>query len=267
MPYVQLKGANLYYEDEGHGEETIVFSHSLLFSLRMFDGLVNHLKDKYRCVSFDFRGQGKSEITRNGYDMDTLTGDAAELIQKLKCSPCHFLGFSMGGFVGMRLAIRHAELLKSLILVSTSSEPEALFSRLKFNLLALVGQSLGLQVVLNQVMPTMFGQSFLKDPHRKELKQAWENYFLANDRKGVAKAVKGVANREGVTNSLFSICLPTLIIAGEKDIATTPEKSGIMHDAIKGSLLKIIPRSGHMSPVEEPHIVNENLDSFLGGIK
>jgi 3-oxoadipate enol-lactonase len=58
------------------------------------------LKERYRCVAFDFRGQGQSEVTRSGYDMETLYADAVALIEQLGCAPCHFLGLSMGALLG-----------------------------------------------------------------------------------------------------------------------------------------------------------------------
>ena len=124
MPFIKLTNTKLFYEIKGKGTQTIVFGHSMLFNLRMFDDQINFLKDKYRCVSFDFRGQGKSQINTEGYDLDSLTEDIAELINVLNCKPCHFVGFSMGGMVAMRLAIKHPELLKSLVLIDTSSDKE-----------------------------------------------------------------------------------------------------------------------------------------------
>ena len=124
MPTLRLNGAEIYYEDHGAGAETIVFAHGLLWSGRMFDDQVRALKDRYRCITFDFRGQGQSEVTPSGYDMDTLSEDAAALIETLGCAPCHFLGLSMGGFIGQRLALHHAHLIKSLMLLETSADPE-----------------------------------------------------------------------------------------------------------------------------------------------
>ncbi len=115
-----INGANIYYEDTGPGPETIVFAHGLLCNTHLFDHQVGALKDRYRCIAFDFRGQGQSEVTKSGYDMDTLTEDAAGLIRALKAGPCHFLGLSMGGFVAMRLALRHPDLVRSLMLLSCS---------------------------------------------------------------------------------------------------------------------------------------------------
>ena len=60
MPKLRVNGVELYYEDVGSGPQTIVFAHGLLWSCRMFDAQVAALKDRYRCVSFDFRGQGQT---------------------------------------------------------------------------------------------------------------------------------------------------------------------------------------------------------------
>jgi 3-oxoadipate enol-lactonase len=124
MFIIRVNGAALYYEEHGTGPETIVFAHGLLWSCRMFDAQVALLKERSRCVSFDFRGQCHSEVTRSGYGMETLYEDAVALIGQLGCALCHFLGLSMGGFIGLRLAARGLDLLRSLILLETSADPE-----------------------------------------------------------------------------------------------------------------------------------------------
>src|SRR3954452_757348 len=119
MPRLRVNNAELHYTDTGGGPETIVFAHGVLWDGRMFDAQVAALRDRYRCITFDFRGQGQSEVTASGYDMDTLAEDAAALIQTLGVAPCHFVGLSMGGFIGMRLAVRRPELIQSLMLLET----------------------------------------------------------------------------------------------------------------------------------------------------
>ena len=117
MPYLTINNVKTYYEDEGRGEETLVFGHSMLFNLRMFDQQVEFLSRDYRCIRYDFRGHGKTESPVDGYDLDTLAEDFAEFINELKCGPCHFVGFSMGGMVAMRSALKFSHLIKSLILI------------------------------------------------------------------------------------------------------------------------------------------------------
>ncbi len=263
MPTLNVNGASIYYEEQGTGPETIVFAHGLLWSGRMFDDQVNALKDRYRCITFDFRGQGQSEITAAGYDMDSLAEDAAALIKALNCAPCHFLGLSMGGFIGQRLAIRHAELLKSLMLLETTADPEPKENVPRYRMLNFIGRWFGLGTVANKVMPIMFGQKFLNDASRSQLKALWKKRLSDNNRIGMTRAVKGVIDREGVYEQLDSIKVPTLIIVGDQDVATVPAKAERMHERIAGSKLVVIPGAGHTSTVEEPAAVNRALEEFL----
>jgi len=263
MPFIKLNNTELYYESKGKGKETIVFGHSMLFNLRMFDEQITFLQDKYRCVSFDFRGQGKSQINEAGYDLDTLTEDIAELIDLLDCKPCHFVGFSMGGMVAMRLAIKHPELLKSLVLIDTSSEKEPKEKMGKNKMMLWISKYFGLSVLANRIMAMFFSANFINDINRSELKLEWKNHLLANDKVGIPKVVKGVLYRKSITELLGKIQLPTLILVGENDILTQYDKAEVLHNNIKNSILKVIPRAGHMSPVEEPTFVNHQIRDFL----
>ena len=266
MPEIQLPGARLHYEDSGapvDGAETIVFAHGLLWSGEMYDDQVAHFKDRYRCITFDFRGQGKSEVTAGGYDMDTLTEDAAELIERLDCAPCHFAGLSMGGFVALRLALRRPELLSSLILMETTADPEPAESAKRYRLLNFVARWFGLRLVAGKVMPIMFGEKFLADPERAEERAGWRRRLVANHRVGISRAVAGVVDRDGVIDEIDTIHLPTLIVVGDQDVATVPEKSERMSARIAGSQLVVIPGAGHSSTLEEPAAVNAAIERFL----
>ncbi|MFW9996868.1 MAG: alpha/beta fold hydrolase [Candidatus Odinarchaeota archaeon] len=263
MPRMMINGADLYYEDTGSGNETVVFSHGLLWSCRMFDKQVEFLKDRYRVVTYDHRGQGQTAVTESGYDMDTLMQDAAELIERLGIAPVHMAGLSMGGFVAMRLAARRPELVKSLILIETSADPEPAENVPKYKRLNTVARWLGLRPVTGPVMKIMFGQTFLNDPTREEDRQYWKKQLLSNSRKGITRAVLGVTDRKGIYEELGNIKCPTLIIVGDEDVATVSTKSERIRDAIKGSQLVVIPRAGHTSTVEEPEAVTKAINEFL----
>jgi pimeloyl-ACP methyl ester carboxylesterase len=266
MPQLPINGANLYYEDSGAGSETIVFSHGLLWSGEMFHNQITELKQRYRCITFDFRGQGRSEVTRSGYDIESLYDDALALIQKLGATPCHFAGLSMGGFVALRLAIRHPEMLRSLILMESSSDPEPEENIGRYRMLNIIARWIGLGVVADQVMGIMFGKKFLNDPTRTALKQEWKRKMIANDRIGITRAVTGVITRAGVTEQLEKITIPTLIIVGDQDVATVPAEAERMHAGIRNSKLVTIPGAGHTSTIEEPVAVTAALRSFLADL-
>ena len=261
MPFRQINGAKLHYEVSGDGPETIVFSHGLLMSGAMFADQVAALAPGYRCICYDHRGQGRSEITDRGYDMDSLASDAAGLIEALDASPCHFVGLSMGGFVGMRLALSRPELLRSLVLMDTSADPEP--NRKPYRRLAFVGRWLGFRPVVDRVMNIMFGRTFLDDPAKAASREHWRRHLLALDRRGTYRAAHGVIDREGVYDRLGQIATPTLILVGEEDVATVPEKSERLRDAITGAQLVRIPGAGHSSSIEQPERVTEAILGFL----
>ncbi len=264
MPYLTIRQARIHYEESGSGPETIVFSHGLLMSGDMFRDQVEALSSRYRCISYDHHGQGRSDVTRAGYDMDSLTADAVELIRQLDCAPCHFAGLSMGGFVGMRLAIRHPELLRSLTLMGTTADPEPEENKGPYRRLAFVGRWLSFRLVVNPVMKIMFGKTFLIDSGRLKTRARWKKHLMSLSRTGTSHAAHGVIDREGLYEQLDQIKTPTLILVGDEDVATPLPKSQRMHEAIKGSILQVIPRAGHSASIEEPEAINTALKEFLG---
>lgn len=263
MPRIRVNGAELHYEQRGAGDETIVFAHGLLWSGRMFEPQVRRLAERYRCITFDFRGQGRSEVTRGGYDMETLTEDAAALIGAVGAAPCHFVGLSMGGFVGMRLALRYPALLRSLVLLDTSADAEPRENVPRYRALGLVARWLGMRLVAGPVMKIMFGEPFLRDPGRRAEREALRRQLLGNDRVGSTRAVRAVVDRAGVHDQLQRIRHPTLVAVGERDVATVPDKARRIHGRIAGSELVVIPRAGHTATLEEPEAVTEAIVDFL----
>ncbi|HEX8904721.1 MAG TPA: alpha/beta hydrolase, partial [Longimicrobiaceae bacterium] len=229
MPKLTVNGATLWYEDHGTGAETIVFAHGLLWDGRMFEAQVAELGKRYRCITFDFRGQGRSEVTSGGYDMDTLADDAAELIRVLMAAPCHFVGLSMGGFIGMRLAARRPELIRSLVLMETSADPEPAENVPRYRALGMIARvlgRLGMRLVMPRVMRIMFGRKFLEDPAREADRRLWRERGMGNHPVGVTRALKGVIERSPMSpDELARIACPTLVMVGDQDVATVPEKA------------------------------------------
>jgi 3-oxoadipate enol-lactonase len=263
MPHMLVNGARLYYEEHGAGPQTVIFAHGLLWSGQMFAQQVGVLQQHYRCITFDWRGQGQSEVTRAGYDMESLYADTLSLIDALGIKACHFVGLSMGGFIGMRLAARRPDLVTSLILLGTSADPEPTANIPKYRMLNLVGRWLGFGLVAARVMPIMFGQKFLGDPTRSWLREEWRRRMLANHRIGITRATAGVIARRGIYDQLHIIRAPTLILVGDQDSATPPAVAQRIHARIPQSQLAIIPGAGHTSTVEEPEAVNAAILAFL----
>jgi 3-oxoadipate enol-lactonase len=260
---VKVGGVDLNVEDTGGSGPAVVFSHGLLWSTRMWRFQVGALRDRYRCIAYDHRGQGKSEVTAAGYDMDTLTADAAALITALGVGPVHFVGLSMGGFVGMRLAARRPELVRTLVLMETAADPEPARNVPRYMAMSALTRVLGVRPFVPAVMKIMFGPTFLRDPDRVELRRGLERELLENDVAGMRKALWGVISRAPVpSEELARIRTPVLVVSGEEDSAVVPERSLRLASAIPGASFMRISRAGHSSSIEEPEAVNGALLQF-----
>lgn len=269
MPHVILNKARLNLVESGTGPETLVLLHGLLFSHRMFDAQVDALQSRFRCVRMDFRGQGESEVTRSGYDLDTLADDVIALIEHLmtgpSASPVHLLGFSMGGMVAQRVALKRPDLLKTLVLMNTSAEREKWYRRPRFELLDIVARLAGFGIVIPRILPLMFSDRFIEDPARDAERSRWIAMVNDNDRIGATRAVHGVVSRRSVLERIHEIRRPTLVITADQDRATPAEHARNIHERIAGSRLVMIENSGHMTTAEQPEAVNRALIEFYDG--
>lgn len=262
MPFVEANGVKLFYEEKGSGKEAVVFSHGLLWSHRMFQGQFDFLSKHYRVIAYDHRGQGQSEV-KAPFDMETVAEDAAALIRVLCDSPVHFVGLSMGGFVGMRLAARHPKLIKTLILLETSANSEPVENLPKYKTLNGIVKWLGIiPPVASKVMHIMFAESWLTNPANKSLIKHWKSELSSNKR-SITGPVEGVIYRKGIEDELSKISCPTMIIVGDEDVATKPEKSKYIQMGIAKAKLHLIPGAGHSSCIEKPEHVNRLISDWL----
>lgn len=269
MPRIDVNGTSLHYEDTGPGStgQTIVFSHGLLWSTALFAPQVAHLRGRYRVIAYDHRGQGRSaDDAAPSIAIDTVYADAVALIEALHLGPVHFAGLSMGGFVAMRLGARRPDLVRSLLLLETTADPEPAENVPKYRKLNFVARWFGLGLVAAKVMPIMFSQDFLTDPARAAERYEWRARLVAN-RRSIWRAVNGVIDRPGIYDELGRITCPVLVVVGEQDVATAPAKAERIHAAIPHSRLVRIAKAGHSSSVEQPAAVNAAIDAFLAELQ
>lgn len=264
MPMIELDGTSLYYEDTGPGStgETIAFSHGLLWGTELFAPQIAALRGRYRCIAWDHRGQGKSDSDHRAcIGMELVWQDAVRLVEKLAGGAVHFCGLSMGGFVAMRMAARRPDLVRSLVLLETSSDPEPIENVARYRMLTKITRLLGPKIIKNKVGPIMLGNTILGDKARRA--DLAKFIDLMSRRRDIWRAVNGVVDRAGVHDELGRITAPTLVVVGDEDGATPRPKAERIAGAIAGAKLVTIPRAGHSSPVEEPALVTAAIEQFL----
>lgn len=267
MATIDVNGTTLYYEDTGPGStgETIAFSHGLLWGTELFAPQVEALRGRYRCIAWDHRGQGRSAADhRRTIDMELVWQDAVALLEAVAPGRVHFCGLSMGGFVAMRMGARRPDLLRSLMLLETSADPEPVENIGRYRLLSGVVKLLGPRIVKGQVGPIMLGKTILTDRERRADVARFQD--LMSRRKDIWRAVNGVIDRAPIHNEISRISVPTVVIVGDEDVATPVAKAERIVSQIAGAKLVRIPRAGHSSPVEEPAAVTAALEAFLAAL-
>ena len=228
MGTVRSGGVDLHYIERGEGEETVVFSHSYLVDHRHFEAQIEALSERYRVIAYDHRDHGESGKASQPYALGDLVRDGVAVIKATDAAPCHWVGLSTGGFVGMRLALWYPELLRRLVLMDTSAQNEGWFPRLKYEAMFGVLRLLGTRPLRREVMRTMFGRTSFDRPDRAEMLAVWEERIAAQDAAGLIRFGQAIFGRDDILHRLPRIDKPTLVIVGEEDVAT-PAKPRPQH--------------------------------------
>lgn len=272
MPTLEVDGATIAYEDTGPppgrpDAPTIVFGHGLLFAGWMFRAQVAALSASYRCVCVDWRGQGASPRTAGGdYEMDSLYADAVALVEHLGVAPVHYVGLSMGGFVGQRIGARRGELLRSLTLLDTSADREQPRAAVEDIAMAAIYRVSGIGLLRGPVKKIMFGPSFLADPANQPVVDEFFARIGRADRAALRHAIVAVATRKPVSAELDRITVPTLVVTGADDKPTPPERARRIAERIPHARLEIVPDCGHSSTVEQPETITRLITDFVTAV-
>jgi 3-oxoadipate enol-lactonase len=263
MPTLTANGVKLHYTESGQGHETVVFSHSYLLSSEHFEPQIKALSADYRCIAFDHRGHGGSEVPASGYDMENLYADAVAFIEAIGCAPCHFVGLSTGGFIGLRLGIRRPDLVRSLVLMDTSARAESSRRAREYRLMLGILRYLGYWPLRRRMVSMFFAPPFRSDPSRRYELAHWRGRLTANDRRAMVRFGHGILERAGVEEELDRIAVPTLVVVGKEDAVTPIEEGWRISAGIPGAQLEIVPGAGHICTVEQPSAVAATIGRFL----
>lgn len=263
MALMHVNGADLFVEEFGSGEEVVLFTHALFFSGRMYEQQIEHLADQYRCITIDWRGMGRSGKPLGGYDVDNLCHDVIGVADALAVERFHWVGMSVGGVAGIRLAAQMPERFKSLAIGGASAEAEPIEKVVKYERLLLEGYAVDPESVVDDLMPILYGEPFRTDPARAVDLARERARIINNDGPAVARASAPILRRVDIRHMLPHVACPTYIFAGALDGANPPAKSKIIAEGIRGSKLEIFDCIGHQPNAEAPRLLADRLRAHL----
>jgi 3-oxoadipate enol-lactonase len=232
------------------GSPALLLGNPLGTDLRMWDWVVERLGDAFRIVRFDHRGQGASPDPAGPYTIDELGRDVVALLDELQIETATFCGVSLGGMVGLWLAIHAPRRVERLVACCTSAYPEQTDTWVQRA--NIVSAAASTEPIADQVVARWVTVPFaLAHP---EISRALREMLLASPSKGYA-ACCGVLGRLDLRNDLPRIRADTLVIAGAQDVALPPAHSAQIAGAIAGARLAVIDGVAHVPMVERPDVI------------
>ena len=266
MPHARVNGVSLYYEDAGRGPP-LVMAHGFSATARMWEGQVATFRDRYRIITYDARGQGRSEVPADpaAYSQPIMVEDLRQLIAHLGLDRPVICGLSMGGNVVLNTALAHPDVVSGAVICGTgagSEDPAAWSVTIQGWIDLLEGPGIEAFAAMYLADPILANYADRSPAAREFLWKA----ITSNTAKGLALGLRGTV---GLRPPVYSLrdrlarqALPTVIVVGDRDHWCT-KVSAFLAGTIPGAELVEIADSGHMSNLEQPEQFNRALRRFL----
>ena len=257
MPFADLPNVRLHYALSGPpAAPVLILSNSLGTNFSMWDAQAPAFEKQFRLLRYDMRGHGQSSAPPPPYAVPDLARDILSLADSLSISRFHFCGLSIGGMIGMSLALQAPDRLQKLVLCNTAPQigaPEFWNTRIQ------TVQSKGMSEVAGAVTARWFTPGFQQSCPEKVASAI--RVLESLDPQGYVggcTAVRDFDFRERVSQ----IRAGTLVIAGTHDPAATPADGRLLAERIPGARYAELNTS-HLSNIEAPEQFNDAVLAFL----
>lgn len=250
----------LVHTEAGRGRP-LVLVHAFPLDRTMWRPQLDGLADVARVIAPDLPGFGGSPPAES-WSIDDAADAVANLLDRHGIAEKVVLGgLSMGGYVALAFARRHAQRLAGLILADTRAEADGAEAKAGRDKTRTVALEQGTAAVFEGMKAKALG-----DTTRSRRPEVVETAAAIADRQpgaSTAAAVLALRDRSDATPGLAAIAVPTLILVGSEDAITPQSAAQTMADKIPGAKLVELPEAGHLSNLETPDAFNASVRKFL----
>jgi 3-oxoadipate enol-lactonase len=258
---VEANGIQINYRIDGpEGAPWLTMSNSLATTHRMWDPQVEAFTRQYRVLRYDKRGHGETEVAPGPYSFELLADDVLALLDALQIQRTHFVGLSMGGMTGMTMALRRPGVLRSLVLCDTTSKDPLGDPALWQQRIDAVNAGGSMEPLVESTVARFLTSDTVKN--RPAIADAVRAMVRSTPVAGYVACCQAIA-KLNLTDRLREITIPTMVVVGADDPATTVPMARTIHERIAGSELVILKDAAHLSNLEQPAAFNEAVLGFL----
>ncbi len=263
MKTTDIRGIKYAYDIVGQGEAALL-AHCLTWNRHDYDYQTEALQDAYTLILPDQRGHGNTGFPAQPYSLNDMAEDLYLLVQKLGVGPVHYVGHSMGAMMGPYFALAHPEALRSMTLIGGSAITEPAEQLAGYRQLVGAVRAGAQAQVIDRLIGLFFSE--WSRANRQEAIAKYRADFLASNSEGMYWTAEAVFTRDNLLPRLPEITVPTLVIVGEKDVVTSPERAQELVDGIPNARLLTVENAGHFTPAEAPAAVNNALREFWASV-
>jgi 3-oxoadipate enol-lactonase len=257
MPFADLPAARIHYALSGNeNSPTLILSNSLGTNFSMWDAQIAAFEKQFRVLRYDKRGHGQSSVPPSPYSVSELTGDILALADFLRIDRFHFCGLSIGGMIGMTLALQSSERLHKLVLCSTAPK---IGTRESWNTRIETVRTQGMKAIARTTPERWFTPGFLaKSP---EVIPAIMQAIESMNPEGYIGGCCAVRDFDAQTR-VSQIRVPALVISATHDPAAPPLAGQFLTEHIPGSRYAELNAS-HIANIEDAANFTPKVLDFL----
>lgn len=263
MPRARANGRDLFYRLDGAGPPLLLIA-GLGTDHRAWASVAPALAADFRCISFDNRDCGRSDVSGRAYTIADMAADAAGLLDALGIERAHVAGWSMGGAIAQELAIAFPRRVQRLVLIATYTSGDPRGTAI-FQGWSLLRRRLSREEYLRVTYPFVFTH---RDYRREGFVEGMIRAALADPHSQAPEAYERQVAATTTFNSedrLGGIQAPTLIINGDDDVLTPLRFARKLEQGIPDARLVLAPGAGHGILWSDPEFVTREMAAFLLG--
>lgn len=243
----------------GSSKPRLALLHSLAMAGNFWDPVVDRLRGEVSILTIDARGHGRSDKPAGPYSAERMADDLLEVMDAIGWASASVAGASMGGCVALEFAVRHRNRVQGLGLLDTTAwyGPDA---PKEWAVRAAKARTDGLGALVDFQRTRWFSDDFRA--RQPEVVERCVQTFLRNDIDAFAATCGMLGAFDGRAH-LAQVAVPTCVVVGEEDYAVPLAMARALHEGIAGSRLTIIPAARHLTPLEVPDVIADELRAIL----
>jgi pimeloyl-ACP methyl ester carboxylesterase len=258
--HVRAGNLDIWTEQVGAGPDVLLIG-GLGDTVESWQFQLDGLQDRYRLTAFDNRGAGRTGMPDGPASVEAMADDAAAVLRVLDIGSAHVAGFSGGSIISQELALRHPDVVRSLVLQSTWPVMDPYlrsWARFVHRLLETAPseraflEDFFLWIYTarahNDGTVDQFIEEVLAFPHKQATEdvQAFLDAFVGHD----------------TTDRLGQIAAPTLVLAGGRDMTSRPQLCHAVAERVPGARFEVMEEEAHQPFQEVPDEWNARVDAF-----